>query len=114
MIALPEEAPSAPALAQAQDNEYIGSDLCQDQPDSVVEWMRNGRWSRERDYGEGSAAKAGFPMQPNWFRDNRDFSNIAQGLGNAGFSEGEVGQILGRNWLDFFERSFGPSINPKG
>ena len=32
----------------------IGSDLCQDQPDSVVEWMRVGRWSRETDYGEGS------------------------------------------------------------
>ena len=24
----------------------IGSDLCQDQPDSVVEWMRVGRWTR--------------------------------------------------------------------
>ena len=30
----------------------IGSDLCQDQPDSVVEWMRVGRWSKEIDYGE--------------------------------------------------------------
>ena len=29
----------------------IGSDLCQDQPDSVVEWMRVGRWSKEIDYG---------------------------------------------------------------
>ncbi|GIS14590.1 MAG: hypothetical protein CM15mP117_00220 [Alphaproteobacteria bacterium] len=24
----------------------IGSDLCQDQPDSIVEWMRNGRWTK--------------------------------------------------------------------
>ena len=45
----------------------IGSDLCQNQPDSVVEWMRNGRWSLERDFGEGSAANPGFPPQPDWF-----------------------------------------------
>ena len=51
----------------------FGSDLCQDQPDSVVEWMRNGTWTREKDFGEGSAYFAGFPEQPNWFKDNRDF-----------------------------------------
>ena len=33
----------------------IGSDLCQDQPDEIVEWMRNGRWTKSLDYGEGSA-----------------------------------------------------------
>ena len=38
----------------------IGSDLCQDHPDSIVEWMRNGRWTKTIDYGEGSAEKAGF------------------------------------------------------
>ena len=32
----------------------IGSDLCQDHPDSIVEWMRNGRWTKTLDYGEGS------------------------------------------------------------
>ena len=47
----------------------FGSDLCQDQPDSVVEWMRNGTWTREKDFGEGSASFAGFPEQPNWFKD---------------------------------------------
>ena len=51
----------------------IGSDLCQDQPDSVVEWMRNGRWSRETDFGEGSAANPGFPDQPTWFQGIRIF-----------------------------------------
>ncbi|MEO6217615.1 MAG: membrane dipeptidase, partial [Sphingomonas sp.] len=25
----------------------IGSDLCQDQPDEVVQWMRRGRWTKE-------------------------------------------------------------------
>ena len=54
----------------------IGSDLCQDQPDSVVEWMRVGRWSKDIDYGEGSASAPGFPPMPSWFRDNRDFGAI--------------------------------------
>ncbi len=86
----------------------IGSDLCQDQPDSVVEWMRVGRWSKEIDYGEGSASDAGFPPQPHWFQDNRDFHNIAAGLAEVGFNAQEVEQIMGENWLTFYEASFGP------
>ena len=49
------------------DNLGLGSDLCQDQPDSIVEWMRVGRWTKEIDYGEGSASDAGFPPMPEWF-----------------------------------------------
>ncbi len=89
----------------------IGTDLCQNQPDSVVEWMRNGTWTNERDFGEGSAGSAGFPDQPLWFRDNRDFSNIALGLKDVGFSDDEVAAVMGNNWLNFFESSFGPIIN---
>ena len=85
----------------------FGSDLCQDQSDSVVEWMRNGTWTREKDFGEGSASFAGFPEQPNWFKDNRDFKNILNCLRKTGFSEIEVERIAGLNWLEFFERSFG-------
>ena len=33
------------------DHIGFGSDLCQDQPDSVVEWMRVGRWTKKIDYG---------------------------------------------------------------
>jgi microsomal dipeptidase-like Zn-dependent dipeptidase len=86
----------------------IGSDLCQDQPDSVVAWMRNGRWSRDTDYGEGSAAQAGFPEQPQWFRDNRDFPNLETGLADIGFSSRDIERIMGLNWLEFFEQSFTP------
>ncbi len=31
----------------------IGSDLCLNQPDSIVEWMRNGTWTKSKNYGEG-------------------------------------------------------------
>ena len=87
----------------------IGSDLCQDQPDSVVEWMRVGRWSKEIDYGEGSKDNAGFPPQPGWFRDNRDFGNIEQGLLDRGMFREEVDKVMGLNWLKFFDENFGPA-----
>lgn len=86
----------------------IGTDLCQDQPDSIVEWMRVGRWSKVIDYGEGSASDAGFPPMPDWFKDNRDFGNLAQGLRDVGFSQSEMEGIMGGNWLAFYEASFGP------
>ncbi|GAB5469349.1 MAG: dipeptidase [Rhodospirillales bacterium] len=85
----------------------IGSDLCQDQPDSVVDWMRAGRWTKEVDYGEGSPSDAGFPAMPSWFRDNRDFPNIEQGLATVGFDPTEIAGILGENWFRFFQASFG-------
>ena len=86
----------------------IGSDLCQDQPDSVVEWMRVGRWSKDIDYGEGSVDNPGFPPMPTWFRDNRDFGNIEQGLYAVGMNQEEVTGIMGQNWYRFFAESFGP------
>lgn len=89
----------------------IGSDLCQGQPNSVVEWMRNGRWTRTLDYGEGDAESAGFPAQPEWFRDNRDFHNIARGLHDVGFDTAAVERIMAGNWLDFFDASFGPQAS---
>ena len=38
----------------------IGSDLCINHPDSVVEWMRNGTWAKTKNYGEGSKKKQDF------------------------------------------------------
>ena len=86
----------------------LGTDLCQDQPDSVVEWMRTGRWTKEIDFGEGSAQNPGFPEMPEWFQDNRDFANIARGLAEIGMSEEEVEGIMGANWYRFFSENFGP------
>ena len=91
------------------DNIGLGSDLCQDQPDSVVEWMRVGRWSKEIDYGEGSAGDAGFPPMPDWFEDNRHFGNIAAGLIAHGFSEADTSAVMGENWLRFYDENFGPA-----
>jgi len=84
----------------------FGSDLCQNQPDTVVAWMRNGTWTRDTDFGEGSADASGFPDQPTWFRDNRDFKGIQAGMRAVGFSNTDIAKIGGGNWLSFFDRSF--------
>lgn len=87
----------------------IGTDLCQDQPDSIVTWMRTGRWTKGVDFGEGSASNPGFPPMPDWFNDNRDFDKIEAGLRAVGFSVENVAGIMGENWLRFFDESFGPA-----
>ena len=80
----------------------IGSDLCIGHPDSVVEWMRNGTWTKTKDYGEGSSKNPNFPKQPKWFEDARGFKNLEQGLKKVGFQETEVNDILGNNWYNFY------------
>ncbi|MDQ2802196.1 MAG: dipeptidase [Pseudomonadota bacterium] len=84
----------------------IGSDLCQEQPDSVVRWMREGRWTRP------DPTPVTFPAQPSWFRDNRDFPRLSSGLRAAGFGPEGADSILGGNWYRFMEEAFaiGPSL----
>ena len=81
----------------------IGSDLCLNQPDTIVEWMRNGTWTKSKNYGEGSKNKPGFPKQPSWFLDARGFENFEVGLKKVGFSVNEVNGILGNNWYNFYK-----------
>ena len=74
--------------------------------------MRVGRWTRAIDHGEGSAAAPGFPPMPDWFRDNRDFGRIAEGLAATGPGADEIAGIMGGNWLKFFENGFGAAAAP--
>ncbi|AZO13652.1 membrane dipeptidase [Mesorhizobium sp. M2A.F.Ca.ET.043.05.1.1] len=81
----------------------IGSDLCQDQPDSVLRWMREGRWTRE------VQAAASFPAQPSWFGSNLDFRGLSQGLLAAGFDETGASLVLGGAWHRFIRDSLPPA-----
>ena len=81
----------------------IGSDLCINHPNSVVEWMRNGTWTKTKNYGEGSKNKPEFPKQPDWFLDARGFKNLETGLKKIGFNDNEVNGILGNNWYNFYK-----------
>ncbi|GGO87922.1 membrane dipeptidase [Marinobacterium nitratireducens] len=90
----------------------IGTDLCQEQPLSVLEWMRNGRWSKEKDYGEGSKSNADWPRPLPWFRDSRDFPNLTAGLLARGFDRDDVARIMGLNWLHLLEDGLSPRSGP--
>ena len=81
----------------------IGSDLCTGHPDTVVEWMRNGKWTKTKDYGEGTKENSRFPKQPDWFVDASGFKNLEKGLRNIGFNEIETNDILGNNWYNFYK-----------
>jgi microsomal dipeptidase-like Zn-dependent dipeptidase len=82
----------------------IGSDLCQDQPDEALIWMRQGKWMRP----DPSAPAQKLPPQPAWFRDSRGFAALAEGLRGAGFAAADVEAILGTNWQRFFRAAFRP------
>ena len=82
----------------------IGSDLCLNQPDTVVEWMRNGTWAKAKNFGEGTKKNSGFPKQPDWFIDARGFVNLESGLSKVGFSKNEISGVLGDNWFNFYKR----------
>ena len=81
----------------------IGSDLCIGHPDTVVEWMRNGKWTKTKDYGEGVKEDSGFPKQPDWFVNASGFKNLEIGLKKTGFNEKETNDILGNNWYNFYK-----------
>lgn len=82
----------------------IGSDLCLDQPDEILAWMREGKWQRP----DPAQPRPAFPAQPAWFQDARGFANLAGGLRDVGFSETETDQILGANWQRCFRAAFRP------
>ena len=91
------------------DHIGMGTDMVQDQPVSIVEWMRNGRWSKEMDFGEGSATDPGWPEPVPWFADNRGFPALVDGLKRRGFSDEDVAKVVGGNWLRFYDESFIPA-----
>ena len=93
------------------DNIGIGSDLCQNWGYDTLEWMRSGTWTFKPDFGEGSSENSDWPEQPEWFKSSRDFSNISEGLISKGISYPDVEKIMGVNWLNFFDNSFGAIKN---
>ena len=89
-----------------EDNIGIGSDLCMNWPDSVVMWMRNGKWTKKIDYGESQNKSTAWPVQPSWFKKGSDLINLYEGMNKNGFSEKDIFKILGQNWLEFMKIHF--------
>src|SRR3989338_7024609 len=66
-----------------------------------------------RPSADGQSADApGFPPMQPWFRDNRDFAAIADGLAATGMAPPEVDAIMGGNWQTFFRNRFSPAASP--
>ena len=86
------------------DHVGIGTDLSRKSGENELQWMRKGRWTRDVDYGAGSATKPGKVPPPDWFHSTVDFPSIEQGLRRQGFNETEIEKIMGGNWLSFYHR----------
>jgi microsomal dipeptidase-like Zn-dependent dipeptidase len=80
----------------------IGTDTVRNWPDSVLDWMRSGRWTR-------SSARPQWPQWPSWFRTPADFPNLTAALLARGFSHQDVARIMGENWLAFFDAGLRPA-----
>ena len=88
------------------DHIGIGSDLCNNWPDEVVMWMRNGKWTKKLDYGESKNNSVKWPKQPFWFKKGSDFKNLYEGMSKNNFSDKEIYKILGKNWFEFMKIHF--------
>ena len=86
----------------------IGSDIFQDRSDIELEYLRNGSWTKELDYGEGSASHSGWPPPVKWLQRISDFANLESLFIENGLSTTEAEKILGKNWLNFFQKSLKP------
>ena len=88
------------------DNIGIGSDLCLNWPDNVVMWMRNGKWTKQTDYGESKDQNIKWPKQPYWYEKSSDINNIFEAMCINGINEKTALKIVGLNWLNFMKNHF--------
>ena len=79
----------------------IGSDLCIGQPDEVVEWMRNGTWSKIKLWRRFKKNLV-FQNNLNGLK-MQGFKNLESGLKKVGFSEVETNGILGNNGYNVYK-----------
>ncbi len=88
------------------DHIGIGSDLCNNWPDEVVMWMRNGKWSKKIDYGESDSKSPKWPEQPSWFKKGSDLKGLFEAMIKNGIDENQALQIMGTNWYNFLKNHF--------
>jgi len=88
----------------------IGTDASRKWEDSHLQWVRLGRWGHDPALGRTVSGSDSWPIWPAWFQTPADFPNIADGLRKHGFSEKEMGAILGGNWKRIFGDGFGPRV----
>lgn len=85
----------------------IGTDLSERSGEKELDWMRRGRWTRDVDYGAGSAAQPGKVLPPQWFANSGDFPAIEQGLLKRGLDAATTRGVMSGNWLRMYRDVFG-------
>lgn len=88
------------------DHVGIGTDRSHGHTLADMHWMRMGRWTREIDYGAGSAKNPGTTPPLDWFSKVRDIARIPEGLREVGFSDDEVEAICFGNWRRLYAEVF--------
>ncbi|MFC5744255.1 dipeptidase [Actinomadura rugatobispora] len=85
----------------------IGTDANVGGTDEYRAWMRSGRWSRRPQQGAGLATGAPSSGPPAWFGGPGDFPVLDEALRARGFSADETAQLMGGNWLRFYDEVLG-------
>ncbi|MDA9316299.1 dipeptidase [Polaribacter sp.] len=85
------------------DHIGIGSDLCTDHPDSVLQWMRCGKWLNLENQTDTYYKEAVWPKPMSWFKEIGDIHNLAAGMEAYGFKKEEIEKLMGLNWIRFME-----------
>jgi len=88
------------------DHVGIGTARGHNSSPGELDWMRMGRWTRNLDYGAGSAAKPGLQPPADWLRELREFAALPEALGRAGFTAAEVDKLTHGNWLRLYDAVF--------
>jgi membrane dipeptidase len=90
------------------DHVGIGTDLPHHLTQADLDWMRMGRWTRQADFGAGSAANPGVNAAPIWLESPRHFPRIGTALRAQGFDQLEIDKVTGGNWLRLYESVWQP------
>ncbi len=85
----------------------IGSNLSLGYPNEVFEWLHYGKWSKNIDYGLNLEQKQ-WQDPPNWFNNPSGMKSLYDKLLSLGFSENDLNQIIGNNWLNFLSDGIKP------
>lgn len=86
------------------DHVAIGTDFYTGYGVEAVKWWRMGRWGRESPVPIDESAPV--VEWPAWFQSPTAFPSLAEAMLRAGFSDAELGQVLGGNWLRLFAELF--------
>jgi microsomal dipeptidase-like Zn-dependent dipeptidase len=89
------------------DHVAIGTDEGHNTTQVDLDWMRQGYWTQEVDYGAGSAQRPGKVPKPDWLPRTSELRKVREGLARVGFNDDERQKILGGNWLRLYREVFG-------